>query len=218
MQKRKNTTVILSAHFTGVKPGLALREAQRLGKLVNWWWGAYLYETRRWRKKHKLHALYSSPKSIRMISLKKMRWTTHVTRTPEKYIHIYIEALFYAFFMCALTPLCQFTFLSLCPLIFGLALFGLFISIYFFFNFLYRFLFTPAFSWTQLGRKTRSGCTTFWRTACGDNLISDLTVDRAVILKFTVKGTGRNGWSGFMVHNEDHWRVPVNTVINNGAP
>jgi len=137
-------------------------------------------------------------------------------------MYVYIKALFYALCVCvyararacALTPLCQFTFLNLRPLIFGLALFGWFISIYLI-SFLYRFLLTPAFSRTQLGRKTRHLCTTFGRIACRNHLISDLGLDKAVILKFTVRGTGRNCWSGFI------WFTTKTTgtvPVNNGAP
>lgn len=145
---------------------------------------------------NKLHALYSSPKSIRMISLMKTRGTTDVTRTP--YIYIYIKALFYAYFVYvyfnATLPvyISQFT-----PSRFRFITIWL---VYFhsIFYFLRRFLFTSAFSRTPLWRKIRPWCTMFWRTACRNHLISDLGVDGAVILKFTVKGTGRNGWSGFI--------------------
>jgi hypothetical protein len=42
--------------------------------------------TRDWRKLHneKLHKLYSSPNTIRMIKSRKMRWTGHVARWGEK--------------------------------------------------------------------------------------------------------------------------------------
>jgi hypothetical protein len=67
--------------------------------------GRYLDETGSWRKLHNvMHALYSSPKSIRMISLKKKRWTTHVTRTLEKVTHT--TALFYALCVCVCVCVC----------------------------------------------------------------------------------------------------------------
>jgi hypothetical protein len=42
--------------------------------------------TREWRKLHseKLHSLYSSPKTIRQLKSRRMRWAEHVTRMGEE--------------------------------------------------------------------------------------------------------------------------------------
>jgi hypothetical protein len=71
----------------GVKLGLALSEVHILKVFENWVLRRIFgpksdEEMRDWRKLHnqKLHNLYSSPRIIRMIKSRRVRWIGHVAR------------------------------------------------------------------------------------------------------------------------------------------
>ena len=96
----------------------------------------------------------------------------HSTNTPCAFIHpaptLYTQPVFYAclYYAFSLNALYQFTpLVKLRPVVFALAFFGWFISIYLSIFFLcqYDFLFTPTFSGTQLWHKTRPSYTGWFK-------------------------------------------------------